>query len=79
MEVIMPPFEEEGYIALHMSVGMSVGPLLDQSLSEWKLNNAWTYAYGPQTWLGGRAWPVDDPYWYEVIRSMVKVTVTLNV
>ena len=28
------PFEEEGYIALHMSVGWSVGPSVDQSLSE---------------------------------------------
>ena len=29
------PFEEEGYIALHMSVGRSVGPYVDQSLSEY--------------------------------------------
>ena len=35
----MPPFEEEGHIALHLSVGMSVGRSVDQTMSAQYLEN----------------------------------------
>jgi hypothetical protein len=58
MWFLCPPSKKRGYIALHMSVC----PLVDQSLSEWYLNNALTY--GPQILHGHYVWPVDDPYWF---------------
>jgi hypothetical protein len=37
--ITMPPFEEEGHIALHLSVGMSVGRSVDQTMSAQYLEN----------------------------------------
>ena len=37
--IIMPPFEEEGHIALHLSVGRCVGRSVDQTMSAQYLEN----------------------------------------
>jgi hypothetical protein len=42
----MPPFEEEGHIALHLSVGQSVCRSVDQTISAQYLEDLSLYCYG---------------------------------